>query len=70
MTQKQLIKVAKLEIHEWRGLPNDLAMFILFAFVHRVTTGETVEEKNSNRSGLNRTMKFDLCLSVIDRAIY
>jgi hypothetical protein len=44
MTKKQLIKVAKLEIEEWKGLPPGLVMVILWAFVHRVTTGETVEE--------------------------
>jgi hypothetical protein len=44
MTKKHLIKTAKLEIAEWRGLPNGLVLAILFAFIHRATTGETVEE--------------------------
>ena len=44
MTRKQLIKVAKLELEEWRGLPRGIALAILFSFIHRVTTGETVEE--------------------------
>ena len=44
MTRKQLINVAKQEIKEWRGLPNGVAMMVLFAFIHRVTTGETVEQ--------------------------
>ena len=44
MTQKQLIKVAKQEIGAWRGLPSGLVLAILFAFIHRVTTGNTVEE--------------------------
>ncbi len=44
MTRQHLIKVAKLEIPEWRGLPRPLVMMILFAFIHRATTGETVEE--------------------------
>ena len=44
MTKKELIKVAKLEIAEWRGLPNGIALIILFAFIHRLTTGDAVEE--------------------------
>ena len=44
MTRKELIKVAKLEIKAWHGLPQGVALMILFAFIHRVTTGETVEE--------------------------
>jgi hypothetical protein len=48
MTRKHLIKVAKQELAEWddgpRGLPRGLALAILFTFIHRATTGETVEE--------------------------
>lgn len=47
MTEKQLIKVAKLEIALWdesRKMPRGLAGAILFAFIHRVTTGNTIEE--------------------------
>lgn len=44
MTKKQLIKVAKQEMQEWVNLPPGLVLAILFAFVHRVTEGETVEE--------------------------
>jgi len=47
MTRKHLIKVAKLEIDEWdrtRKMPAGLALAILFAFIHRATTGETFEE--------------------------
>ena len=44
MTRKALIKVAKLEMEAWDNVPRGLVMIILFAFIHRVTTGETVEE--------------------------
>jgi hypothetical protein len=49
MTRKHLIKVAKQELAEWQdgrpgGLPRGVALAILFAFIHRATTGETVEE--------------------------
>ena len=47
MTQKQLIKVAREEIAVWDGsktMPRGLVIAILFAFIHRVTTGNTVEE--------------------------
>lgn len=44
MSRSQLIKVAKEEIREWKNLPPGLAMIVLFAFIHKVTTGETVEE--------------------------
>lgn len=47
MTAKHLQKVAKLEMAAWRRLPDHLKPLlfaILFAFIHRVTTGETVEE--------------------------
>lgn len=45
MTKKHLIKVAKLEMREWNHrLPKGLVMVILWAFIHRVTEGETVEE--------------------------
>lgn len=45
MNRTHLIQVAKQEIKEWDNqLPRGLVLAILFAFVHRVTTGETVEE--------------------------
>lgn len=48
MSRSHLIKIAKLEIDAWsqgkRELPHGLVLAILFAFVHRLTTGETVEE--------------------------
>jgi hypothetical protein len=45
MTTKQLTKIAKLEVEAWGyNLPRGLALAILFSFIHRVTTGETVEE--------------------------
>lgn len=44
MTRSQLIKVAKLEIREWHVMPRGIVMIILFCFIHRVTTGETVEQ--------------------------
>lgn len=44
MTRKHLTKIAKEEIAQWDKLPAGLALAILFAFIHRVTTGETVEE--------------------------
>lgn len=43
-THKQMVAVAKLEIREWSKLPDGLAMVILWAFIHRLTTGNTVEE--------------------------
>lgn len=44
INKSKLVKVAKQEIAEWRGLPQGLALAVLFSFIHRVTTGETVEE--------------------------
>lgn len=44
ITRKEMIKVAREEIRQWHGLPKGLALSILFAFVHRLTTGETIEE--------------------------
>jgi hypothetical protein len=44
MTRNQLNEVAKDEIWRWKDLPSGLVMAILFAFIHRVTTGETIEE--------------------------
>jgi len=46
--KKHLTTVARAEIETWdrgiRPLPRGLAIAILFAFIHRVTTGETVEQ--------------------------
>lgn len=44
MTRKHLERVARAEMAEWRQLPRGLVLAILFAFIHRVTTGNTVEE--------------------------
>ena len=45
VTQAELIQVARAEIRAWGPkLPRGLALAILFAFIHRVTTGNTVEE--------------------------
>lgn len=44
MTEKELIAIAKDEIKQWVGLPNGLPQAILWAFIHRVTTGRTIEE--------------------------
>lgn len=46
--RKHLTETARLEVQAWsqgrRELPRGIAIAILFAFIHRVTTGETVEE--------------------------
>ncbi len=44
ITKKELIAVAKEEIAVWVDMPRGIPMAILWAFIHRVTTGETVEE--------------------------
>jgi hypothetical protein len=47
MRKTELVKVARLEIEEWsgpKGIPKSIVMIILFAYIHRLTTGETVEE--------------------------
>jgi len=44
MTKRDLVRTAKLEIEEWPELPQGLALAILFAFIHRVTEGERVED--------------------------
>lgn len=44
MTTKGMMKVAKAEIDAWSELPRGLVLAILFSFIHRVTTGETIEE--------------------------
>lgn len=46
MNAKEMMKVAKLEIGEWKSakIPKGLAFAILFAFIHRITTGKSVEE--------------------------
>lgn len=43
ITHSKLVKVAKQEINEWK-LPQGLALAIIFAFCHRLETGETVEQ--------------------------
>jgi hypothetical protein len=47
MKRSTLVAVAKAEIAEWdhpHGLPCGVALAVLFAFIHRLTTGETVQE--------------------------
>ncbi len=44
MKQKDLIKIAKQEIKAWHGIPHGVVMVILWSFIHRVTTGNTIEE--------------------------
>ena len=46
MTKQTLIKVARLEMAEWRAdkIAPGVVLAILFAFIHRVTDGCTVEE--------------------------
>ena len=44
ITKKELIAVAKDELAVWVGLPRGLPLAILWAFIHRITTQETVEE--------------------------
>ncbi len=44
VTKKELIAVAKEEMTLWEKLPLGIPMAILWAFIHRVTTGETIEE--------------------------
>ena len=39
-----LVRVAKDEVKEWTGLPQGIALIVLFCFIHRLTTGETVEQ--------------------------
>lgn len=38
------VRTAKAEEKEWVGLPQGICIAILFCFIHRLTTGETVEE--------------------------
>ena len=42
--KEHLNAVAKLEIQEWKGIPRAEVVAMLFAFIHRVVEGETVEE--------------------------
>lgn len=46
MTKKEMIRVAKLEMQEWKPgrMPPGIVLAILFCFIHRLSTGETVEE--------------------------
>lgn len=56
MTRRKMEKVAKLEIREWRDnplVPRSLVLAILFAFIHRLTTGETVEETFFKKGEVN-----------------
>lgn len=51
MTSKQLFKIARLEMDAFPGVPRGVMLAILFCFIHRVTTGNTVEESFFPRSG-------------------
>lgn len=44
MKRTALVQVARAELKAWHALPPGLVMAILFAFIHRVTTGESLEE--------------------------
>lgn len=47
MKRADLVKTAKLEIAEWEhahGLPRGVALAVLFCFIHRLETGQTVED--------------------------
>lgn len=48
ISKSKMIAVAKKEIQAWK-LPNGLALSILFCFIERLTTGQTVEELFFNR---------------------
>jgi len=42
--KRHLIKVAQAELKAWKNLPPALVIAILFAFIHRASTGKTIEE--------------------------
>lgn len=44
MSEKKLIRIAKDEIKRWHNLNRGLALAILWAFIHRITTGKTIED--------------------------
>ena len=44
MTKKHLIKIAKLEMAKWRGLPHGLVLMILFCYIEHVVNGEPIEK--------------------------
>lgn len=44
MTRNRLIKVAKLEMARWHGLPNGLVLAILFCYIEHVVNGEPIEK--------------------------
>lgn len=44
MTKKHLIKIAKLEMASWHGLPNGLVLMILFCYIEHVVNGEPFEK--------------------------
>jgi hypothetical protein len=48
MSRKHLFRVASEEVKCWDKLPIGLVQAILFAFIHRITTGDTVEESFFN----------------------
>ena len=60
MTQKQMIAIAKDEIRIWHKLPYGLVMAILWAFIHRVTTGYTVEESFFSKTDDDAPIDFQI----------
>lgn len=45
MKRADLYRIARLELAAWRPSVNrGLVMAILWAFIHRITTGESIEE--------------------------
>lgn len=44
INRENLYRVARMELREWRGLDRGIVLAILFCFIHRVTTGERVED--------------------------
>lgn len=42
--ERELVRVAKQELRQWVGLPNGLALAILWSFIYRVTRGRSIEE--------------------------
>jgi hypothetical protein len=43
MTEKKMIAIAREEERQW-NYPNGVVMTILWAFIHRLKTGRTIEE--------------------------
>ena len=60
MTQKQMIAVAKDEIRIWNKLPHGLVLAILWAFIHRISTGYTVEESFFSKEPTEQPIDFQI----------